>query len=377
MHFCPYIGKKDNYQNTHIIKHFAILFIHPSKMAFIIAFDLETVYPVLETPTGLVNQEGNFCVDPHQVHCSRIWQLGCTSLFGDYEALIHPGFPLENLSESSRNFLKPDDFQLLKSIPREQTLAAIWPDFCQWLEKSAGRGAEIILVAQQANHGDEIVLAVEMARYNLKWPAKMRIYAVDALACIQQCFREHQITRTQSWTVSSIYKDLTGKEPVKTHRALEDARCLLANLKTCWGLKMLSNLGISYSMGDFSSLGDSVESMEWLFWATAPKLLDWKPETPKDHRQSVWALTTMTRKGYVQWPAELARELENRFSIYTISDLMQISKREDFIQHLCKSEIVKKNWRLIEKEVEYRNSRSRSRTPSPDGREYHYPSIKI
>lgn len=336
-----------------------------SILPFILVFDLETVNPQLKTPTGLTDREGNYIPDQYQIYCSRIWQLGCVCQYGEFEILAHPGFPLENLSESSKRFLKREDRDILENIPTKQTLETMWPSFCKWLCDMAGHFADVILVAQQADHNDEIVLAVEMARYGLKWPSGMRIYAVDALYSIQQSFEGQDMSLKRSWGVGAIYNDLTGKTHDKSHRALEDAKCLLANIKTCWALQFMLKMGIRCPQTDFSKLSGEVENNAWVFWPTVKDILGWIPNTLKDHRKSIWSLTTMTRKGYSPWPPELAREMENKHDIYTISDFLERAKVKNFEAVLCGGPIVRKYWNTVEAELEYRKAQ-RSRTPSPE-----------
>jgi hypothetical protein len=131
-------------------------------------------------------------------------------------------------------------------------------------------------------------------------------------------------------------------------------------------LKMMSNLGISCPSSHLAALSTYAESMEWVFWPTAMALLGWKPDTPKDHRQSLWALTTMTRRGYRMWPTELVKQMEDTQHIYTISDLMERAKGATFEQTLCENATIKKYWSLVKSEVDYRKTQPRSRTPSPE-----------
>jgi hypothetical protein len=321
----------------------------------IVILDLETVYPSLKSPTGILDKGGTYRADPYQIHSSRIRQLACVCAGGEFDAHVYPGFSFEKLSESSVQFLTPNEIEAFKTLTPDQGLASIWPRFCEWLIEMTGGTKTITFVAQQANYSDEIVLAIEMARHGLKWPGGFTIHAVEALPSIQKSFELQDLARHRSWQVSSVYRDFTGERPTRVHDALEDAKCLLRNLQGCWALNLVGELGFKCSLNNLPILSDNVDNLGWMFWLTAPVVLGWNIRNLKDHRQSLWALTTMTRKGYSQWPAEMVKTLEEEFDLYTIADLMEAIKNDVLLK---KNKLLEENWNLVKIEANYRYGRT-------------------
>lgn len=326
----------------------------------ILFYDLETVVPALQNPTGLIDKEGHYKVDPYQIHAARIWQMGFVCQYGEYEAFIHPGFSVENLSESSAKFLKTRDKKTLSSIPEDQNMRSIWPSFCEWLEEHVGESRTIVLVAQQLHHNDEITLAVEMARHGLEWPKGFTVLAIEALPYIQKSFKDQNVERKRPWGVAAVYKDFMGRDPEAIHRALDDARTLKANIQGCWGLQMLQSLGFQCTLDNLPVLGHHVQKMEWMFWLTVPNCLDWKMRPPKDNRQSIWSLVTSPTR-MIPWPHELALILERDYEIYSISDLVERGRNHIFEESLKQSNLSSHYINLIKKELENRKSRNDSK----------------
>ena len=336
---------------------------------FVVVFiDLETVQPTLKRPTGVKNKDGIYTTDPCQMYCSRIWQLACVSQTGQFVCFIHPGIPLEKLEAASKKFLSSEDKRKLQSLKQTDNLSSIWPDFCQWLLETAGTCPNILLVAQQIHHNDEIVLAVEMARNQLQWPSQLTIFAIDPLVSIQGTLAEQRIVRKGSWTVSSVYHDLTGNKNHQVHNAFEDAKSLCKNIQTCWALKMMSNFGFQCPPANLAILSTHTDLPVnlWLFWPTVRAVLGWAPVLAKDNRQSIWSLTN--KRNCSPWPRELIQTLEDNHSICTISDLIERSTEPDFETKMKTNDpIVTREWSYIATRLS-ESVHQKSRTPSPDAR---------
>lgn len=323
----------------------------------LIVFDLEFVQPNLQVKSGLIDKYGQFQEEKYQIYSSRIWQMAFVAKAGEFFQYVHPGIDPQDLSVASGKFLKLADRLKLGQIDPGENLAHVWTSLMEWLKFVAGPSRHIILVAQQAQHNDEIVLSVEMARHDLAWPEGYTVEAVDALPYIQQSITEQSLERERSWTVSAIYKEFTGFPNSNMHNALADAKCLLANIKTCWGLKIMSNLGFQCPYGNIFKLSSSVESnMSWLFWDTVHKIFNFDAKPLRDNRQSIWSLSVQSKRGNPPWPREVIKSLERDCEIYTVSDLVERDKLESFRQSLTTHPTLRGHQDAILEELDLRHT---------------------
>lgn len=279
----------------------------------VIVFDIETVQP---------------CSKKYQVHNARIWQIAFVCKGDEREWYLHPGFDLDNLCQKSKDFLTDEDHKTLHALDQKTTLASEWKSICSWLTSKATPTGDVVLVAQQANRGDEIVLAVEMVRYDLRWPPELEIRVVEALHSIRSVLHDYD----GSWAVSAVYRELWQKEPENPHRALCDAKCLARNLLMCWA-KL-----IGYSKEYAVAHEDS-------FWNSVQSVFGWHPLKPWDHRQSIWVMATVP-KG-IRWPRELVRAMEERADVHTIADLVIRGADPDFMPGLCADTVFRRYMRCI------------------------------
>lgn len=261
--------------------------------------------------------------------------MGFISQHSEFSAHIHPGIDVNNLSEGCKNFLKKEHMEALRQLDPTETLSNKWPSFCDWLKKVSPNG-NVLLIAQQAQRNDEKVLACEMARNNLQWPEGLNIMVVDLLPYIKPILDPTGDFRG-SWAVSAVYKRLTGKTHTNKHNALEDAKCLLENAKAAWRLKFLGKLsescGFALVRGSVQKKDDEIDD---LFWHQSFKTFGFNPETPRDIRQSIWAMAWGKRDEQDRWPREVVSALEKDFEIYTITDLAVRGRDPEFVKELIK-----------------------------------------
>lgn len=71
----------------------------------------------------------------------------------------------------------------------------------------------------------------------------------------------------------------------------------------------------------------------------------------RDHRQSIWSLTTKTRWDNNVWSSDLAKLIEDKLEIYTIHDLVERGGKSDFETIITNDEVLKNYWGDIRKAI--------------------------